>query len=114
MSNLFQEIIVESSNSDRFQIHLINGGGTFGLDILMNNKNNPNQQTLWNQNVGNHGSAVQKFDDAIKFIIKYLSNSKSIILFIDNPCNTPYVSKIEQEKILQIHDINVQVLVNGG
>lgn len=54
------------------------------------------------------------FDEALDTIVKYLNyqNDNDTINDIHNPCNTPFVSKSDQQKILQTKAINVTVRVN--
>ncbi|EOY5050389.1 TPA: hypothetical protein SLG99_002633 [Serratia marcescens] len=105
-SNIIHDIYVHNSVGDFFNITISEiNNSKYEVDIT---HRNVKQQISSNCNLGYYPSAKDAFDAAIDIISKLGKISS-----IDNPCNTPFISKTDQDQILISKGINVTVTVNG-
>ncbi|MGX1957392.1 hypothetical protein [Serratia proteamaculans] len=102
------DIHVNNSAGDLFIITIgeINKS-TYELDITYRNSKLGSSSAT---NLGNYTSADLAFASAINFISAHFNDP---ISSIDNPCNTPFISKKDQDEKLKNKGINISVTVNG-
>ncbi|MCC4104697.1 hypothetical protein [Serratia ureilytica] len=107
-SNIIHDIYVRNSVGDFFNIIISEmANGTCNVDVIFR-RSQHNTSSI--NNFNNQKTYTGAFDTAIEFI---KSRFNGTITDIDNPCNTPFISKTDQDEILISKGINVTVTVNG-
>ncbi|TXE33046.1 hypothetical protein [Serratia ureilytica] len=107
-SNIIHDIYLRNSVGDFFNIIISEmANGACNVDVI---SRRPQDNISSINNFNNQKSYTGAFDTAIEFIKTCF---KGAITDIDNPCNTPFISKTDQEVILSRKGINVTVTVNG-
>jgi hypothetical protein len=113
--NYLQEIHVYASNSIQFTCHIISSNNTapFSAESLTFD---PRINSVYSSlhPIGNQFTSAQDtYEEIIKYCVNYSSALNLTISKIDNPCNTPFIDKADQQTIVSNNSLNITVLVNG-
>lgn len=107
-----QEIDIYSDNKIKISAHVVVPSQmTASAEISIYDASHSNQYSPY-QTIGQYSTAADAFEAIITASENYFSRSGGVINRIRNPCNTEFVDKIEQQKIVDSKSINVQVEVN--
>jgi len=113
--NYLQEVYVYASNNVQFTCHIIsaNSASPFRAESLTFD---PQINTICSSlhPIGNQFKTAQDaYKEIIEYCIKYATTNKLQISKIDNPCNTPFINKADQQSIVSQNSLSLTVLVNG-
>ncbi|WP_339021826.1 hypothetical protein [Aeromonas salmonicida] len=109
----FQEIDIYSDNKAIIKAHVVvTSQMTASAEISIYDASQSNQCSPY-QTIGQYSTAADAFEAIITASEKYFSRSGDVINRINNPCNTEFLDKAEQQKIVDFKYINVQVEVNA-
>jgi hypothetical protein len=100
-------------------------GRRFTIDIYKNNSGFDTEVTVLDRVSSNPGSwlyktnpasssALDNFDAAVQLIQDYLAqvDAQDSVKDIDNPCNTPFISDVDQNAVLAQKGLSLNVKVN--
>jgi hypothetical protein len=109
-----QEVDIYSNNKIKISAHIVvpHQSRTAAEVVIYD----PNYNVLYSsyQTIGQYGSAKDAYEAIIDASQKYISKSGGVITRINNPCNTEFVTKQDQQIIIDSKSIsNVQVEVNA-
>ncbi|GBQ60859.1 hypothetical protein AA16373_2010 [Komagataeibacter swingsii DSM 16373] len=73
----------------------------------------PNPSRFLNRASTSFQTAADAFNWVVQEILAYATSNSLSIAWVDNPCNTPFISETEQTSVFQTKGITVTLLVNG-
>lgn len=108
-----QEVDIYSDNNIKISARVIVPNKSIAAAEVVIYDQNYNYLYSSHQTVGQYGSAKDAYEAIIDTSRKYISKTGGAINRINNPCNTEFVTKQEQQIIIDSKSIaNVQVEVN--
>ena len=108
-----QEVDIYSDNKIKISAHVVvPNQTTASAEVVIYD---PNYNELYSayQTIGQYSTAKDAYEAIITASQKYISKSGGTIKRINNPCNTEFVNKSEQQSIVNSKSISVQVEVNA-
>lgn len=109
-----QEVDIYSDNNIKISAHVIAPNQSIAAAEVVIYDQNYNYLYSSYQTIGQYGSVKEAYEAIIDASQKYISKSGGTINRINNPCNTEFVTKQEQQIIIDSKSIaNVQVEVNA-
>lgn len=108
------DIEVRTKEGRRFTIDIYENSGGFDSEVTVLDRvsNNPGS---WIYKTNPRDSSVEEnFNAAVQLIQEYLAqvDGEDAIIDIHNPCNTPFIDEVDQQKMLDQKGISLIVRVN--
>lgn len=113
--NYLQEIYIYASKGEQFTCHIIstNNAPPFSAESLTFD---PQINAIFSSlhPIGTqYQTAIDAYEEIIKYCVKYTRAKNIRITKIDNPCNAPFISKADQQAVVNQNNLSITVLVNG-
>lgn len=109
-----QDVDIYSDNNIKISARVIVPNKSIATAEVVIYDQNYNDLYSSHQVIGQYGSAQEAYEAIIEASQKYISKSGGTINRINNPCNTEFVTKQEQQIIINSKSVaNVQVEVNA-
>ncbi len=107
-----QEIDIYTNNDIKFSAHIIvPHDSPVGAEVITYD---PAINKFYSsyQSVGKFKTSLEAFEEILLVCNKYASTNNGIINRLNNPCNTEFISKEQQDDILSSQNLSITADVN--
>ena len=114
-SRIIQEIIFTTNEGRKFTLHIEEADSLkYESEIVSCDPLPPVESSTCSALTPASNSAQHNFAAGVDFVLKYLNQNgpKDCIADIHNPCNTPFISEMDQNTALSAAGVNLSVRIN--
>jgi len=114
-SRTIQEIIFYTTKGRRFVLHIEEAASQkFEPEMITTDPLPPFERTISSQLTPASNSAIDNFAAGVEFVLKYLNDNdpQDGVVDVHNPCNTPFISELDQNSALEAAGLSLKVRTN--